>query len=193
MSVVGDFLKALACICRTKPLSPTLWQYRDNKVTVKLADVFELQAPGGAVCLDGNGLGTPILIVLGDDDEYHCFSNRCTHMGRRLDPVPGRPQVLCCSVMHSTYDYEGIGVKGPGKKAVRKYEVERPHVLPDRGSYLAFRRCLWGARPYCRTPPLTPLPIFDIVRQIMPVGRNSSEYQRIGRGRSRVHRRLADG
>jgi len=61
MSAIIDFLKSVAGICRTQPLSPDCWQLNGNKATVRVGDVAELQAPGGAVYLAGKGLKTPVL------------------------------------------------------------------------------------------------------------------------------------
>jgi len=121
MSVVKDFLKALAGICETKPLGQSYWQLEGKRVRVRVTDVQELQKSGGAVYLRGKGLDTPILIVRSDDESYHCFSNRCTHMGRRLDPFKGEPAVRCCSVMHSTFDHQGRKLSGPAKKSIPTY------------------------------------------------------------------------
>jgi cytochrome b6-f complex iron-sulfur subunit len=121
MSAVKDFLKALAGICDTKPLSPDHWELQGNKVLVRIGEVPELQSAGGAVYLRGKGLSGPVLIVRGDDGNYHCFSNRCTHMGRRLDPVKGKPVVRCCSVGHSTFDFSGSKLNGPAKGPIQKY------------------------------------------------------------------------
>ena len=43
-------------------------------------------------------LAVQVLIVHGEDGEYHALENKCTHAGRRLDPLPGRPEVECCSI-----------------------------------------------------------------------------------------------
>jgi len=128
VSVVKDFLKALAGICETRPLSPRHWELQGNRATVRIKDVPELQRPGGAVYLQGEGLEAPVLIVLGDDGNYQCFSNRCTHMGRRLDPVKGKPLIRCCSVMHSTFDRGGSNLSGPAKKPILAYSS---HVEND--------------------------------------------------------------
>jgi cytochrome b6-f complex iron-sulfur subunit len=128
MSVITDFLKALAGICDTKPLSPDHWELQGNKAVVRIREVPELQGPGGAVYLRGKGLGTPVLIVRGDDGSYNCFSNRCTHMGRRLDPVKGKPVVRCCSVGHSTFDDQGSQLSGPARKPIQVYSS---HVEND--------------------------------------------------------------
>ncbi|MBI4965255.1 MAG: Rieske (2Fe-2S) protein [Desulfomonile tiedjei] len=122
MSVVIGFLKALAGICDTKPLDPDHWELNGNQVLVKIREIPELQSPGGAVYLQGKGLVSPVLIVRGDGGNYHCFSNRCTHMGRRLDPVKGKPEIRCCSVGHSTFDYQGNKMRGPAKKSVQTYD-----------------------------------------------------------------------
>jgi cytochrome b6-f complex iron-sulfur subunit len=121
MSFVMDFLKALAGICETKPLDADHWELQENGVVVRIKDVPELQRQGGAVYLQGKGLQTPVLIVRGDDGDYHCFSNRCTHMGRKLDPVQGKPVIRCCSVSHSTFDYQGAKLSGPAKGPIQPY------------------------------------------------------------------------
>jgi len=124
MSAIIDFLKSVAGICRTQPLSPDCWQLNGNKATVRVGDVAELQAPGGAVYLAGRGLKTPVLVVRDNNGNYLSFSNRCTHMGRKLDPVPGKQVLRCCSVNHSTYDFQGNNLTGPGKGPVRVYCTE---------------------------------------------------------------------
>ncbi len=121
MSLLMDFLKALAGICETQPLGISHWESQGNRVVVSVGDVPELQRAGGAVYLRGKGLETSILIVRGYDDNYHCFPNRCTHMGRRLDPVKGNPAIRCCSVMHSSFDYQGAKLSGPAKGPIQPY------------------------------------------------------------------------
>lgn len=131
MTVIKDFLKALAGLCETKPLNQDHWEVQGNKVLVKIKEVPELHRPGRATYLQGKGLSTRLLIVRGDDGNYHCFSNRCTHMGRRLDPVKGKPEIRCCSVGHSTFDYQGGKLKGPAKRPIQVYSsrVENDELL----------------------------------------------------------------
>ena len=124
MSILLDFLKSVAGISETKPLSQGLWRLDGNTVTVKIDKVPELQRPGGAVYLTGNGLKGPILVVSDNEGSFHCFSNRCTHFGRKLDPVPGKPVLRCCSLNHSTFNYQGANLKGPAKKPIQVYQTE---------------------------------------------------------------------
>jgi nitrite reductase/ring-hydroxylating ferredoxin subunit len=122
MSFAMDIFKALAGICETQPMGINHWELQGNRVVVRVGDVPELQRAGAAVYLHGKGLDTSILIVRGNDDNYHCFPNRCTHMGRRLDPVKGKPAIRCCSVMHSTFDYQGSNLSGPARKPIQAYD-----------------------------------------------------------------------
>jgi nitrite reductase/ring-hydroxylating ferredoxin subunit len=124
MSILLDFLKSVAGISETKPLDQGLWRLNGNMVTVKIDQVPELQTTGGAFYLTGNGLKEPILVVSDNEGSFHCFSNRCTHFGRKLDPVPGKPVLRCCSLNHSTFDYQGNNIKGPAKKPIRVYRTE---------------------------------------------------------------------
>ena len=119
-----SFFKALLGICTTKPLSPDLWNLEDGKIRVKLSEVPQLSNKGDAVYLKGAGLEKPVLIVRTEDDEYLGFANHCTHGGRKLDPVPGERILRCCSVGHSTFDYDGNRLEGPAKDALTGYAVE---------------------------------------------------------------------
>ena len=85
----------------------------------------ELETPGGALRLEGDGLPRRVLVIRGDDGGFCAFHNRCTHLGhRRLDPVPGTETVQCCSVNKSTYTYDGRKVYGPNPAPVRTFPVK---------------------------------------------------------------------
>jgi nitrite reductase/ring-hydroxylating ferredoxin subunit len=122
MSVIVDFFKAVAGICQTEPLNPDLWEVTHDKARVKVGQVPELNRPGGAVYLTGKGLPERVLIVSRDDGGFVCAANRCTHMSRRLDPVPGEQTLRCCSVSHSTFDYQGNNLTGPTRKPLEVYD-----------------------------------------------------------------------
>jgi cytochrome b6-f complex iron-sulfur subunit len=121
MSFLIDFLKSLAGICRTKPLTPDKWDVQGSQITIDVKDIPELAIAGGAVLLQGKGLRAPLLVVRRPDDGYVCVENRCTHMGRKLDPEPDSQTLRCCSVSHSTFDYQGNKLAGPAKGPIRVY------------------------------------------------------------------------
>ncbi len=107
-----------------RPRYDSCWTYSDSKVVIDLKQAPELSEPGGAIRLEGKGLPDRVLVIHGDDGAYHAFSNRCKHMGRRLDPVPGDRTVQCCSVGKTTYAYDGSVLSGPAKEAARTLAVE---------------------------------------------------------------------
>jgi nitrite reductase/ring-hydroxylating ferredoxin subunit len=107
-----------------KPRDNSCWTYSDSKLVIDLKSTPELSEPGGAIRLEGHGLPDRILVIRGNDGAYHAFSNRCKHMGRRLDPVPGDRTVQCCSVGKATYAYDGSVLFGPAKEAVKTLAVE---------------------------------------------------------------------
>jgi nitrite reductase/ring-hydroxylating ferredoxin subunit len=108
-----------------KPLQPECWSFRDGKVVIDLKRAPELGSRGGALRLEGNGLPRRVLVIRGEDGEFHAFHNRCAHLGhRRLDPVPGTQTVQCCSVSKSTYTYDGRTVYGPAPAPIGTFEVE---------------------------------------------------------------------
>jgi cytochrome b6-f complex iron-sulfur subunit len=123
MALIG-FFKAILGICETPPLDAALWTVEGNQVTIRLAEAAALAPVGGAVRLEGKGLASPVLVVH-TGDHYLAFENRCTHGGRKLDPVAGKDELRCCSLNHSRFDYEGNKLSGPAEGALKKYAVEK--------------------------------------------------------------------
>lgn len=119
-----EILKRIFGICRTPmPQNQDAWQYADGVVTVDLNRMPELAAPGGAARLEGKGLPERVLLVHGNDGAYHAFRNRCTHMGRRIDPLPDTDRLRCCSVSRSTFDYAGEPLEGPAGNSITAFPV----------------------------------------------------------------------
>ena len=125
MGLSMGLFKALLGICETPPLDAELWTLEGSELTIRLGDAAALAPVGGAVRLQGKGLGTPVLVVHADDDEYLAFENRCTHHGRKLDPVEGEREVRCCSIGHARFDYEGNKLSDPAKGPLKKYPMEK--------------------------------------------------------------------
>ena len=125
MRRIINFFKSVLGICETKPLSPDLWSLEEDKVRLKLSQMSELCPKGEGTYLNGQGLSKPVLVIRTEDDEYLAFTNRCTHFAhRKLDPVPGQGIIRCCSMSHSTFDYEGKNLSGPAKDPLTVHEVE---------------------------------------------------------------------
>jgi cytochrome b6-f complex iron-sulfur subunit len=122
--LIGLF-KALMGICETPPLDAGFWTLEGNQVTISLKEATALAPAGGAARLEGKGLPSSVLIVHAGGDEYLAFENRCTHFGRRLDPVEGKQELRCCSVNHARFDYQGDKLSGPAKGPLKKYSVEK--------------------------------------------------------------------
>jgi nitrite reductase/ring-hydroxylating ferredoxin subunit len=116
--------QAIFGICETKPLDTKAWCIKEGEVLINLNQASTLKSDG-AVYLEGQGLETPILVVIVSDD-YHAFANRCRHaLGRKLDLAPGKNKLRCCSLGHSEYDFNGKVIKGPAKESITKYSVSQ--------------------------------------------------------------------
>ena len=130
-----NFIQRLFGICATRePADGACWTFEKGRVTLDLALAPELAAPGGAVRLEKRkGLPERVLVFHGTDNAFHAFVNRCSHAGRRLDPVPGSGQVQCCSIGKSTFDYRGARLSGSAKKPVNpcKVSLEQGRLLID--------------------------------------------------------------
>lgn len=119
-----NIFQRLFGICATaKPSDDGCWAYENGSVTVDLARAPELAQTDGALRLEGKNLPVRVLVVRGDGDTWHAFKNRCAHVGRRLDPIPGTGQVQCCSVGKSTYDAHGNVLGGSAKKGIGTFPV----------------------------------------------------------------------
>lgn len=124
------FQRILGLCATPRPVDDGCWHLADGKVIVELPRAPELQEPGGAMRLEGKGLPVRLLVVCGPDHRFHAFRNRCSHVGRRLDPLPGEARLQCCSVGRSTFDFKGASLAGPGKRAIGVYPVlERDQQL----------------------------------------------------------------
>jgi nitrite reductase/ring-hydroxylating ferredoxin subunit len=120
------FWSRILGICQTRPPADAgCWRFEQGALTVDLDRAPELAAPGGAIRLEGEGLPRRLLVVHGGDDTFHVFQNKCTHGGRRLDPLAGSEAVRCCSVGKSTFDYAGHKLSGPAKGDVTSFPVDR--------------------------------------------------------------------
>jgi nitrite reductase/ring-hydroxylating ferredoxin subunit len=119
------FFKRVLGICRTKsPAHPDCWKPGDGKIEVNLAQAAELGEPGAAIRLEGSGLAGRVLVLKAEDGAFHAFINKCSHAGRRLDPLPGQALVECCSVGKSRFDCTGERLSGSAKQAIKPLQVE---------------------------------------------------------------------
>ena len=118
--------KRIFGICETKPpANPDCWNHISGTLEIDLSKTPELREKGAAIRLEGTALPIRLLVVHNGDDQYYAFENRCTHYGRRLDPLPGQLLLQCCSVSKSTFDFSGSNIIGPGKGPIKSYPVER--------------------------------------------------------------------
>lgn len=74
--------------------------------------------------IEGNGLSQRIFVIRDEDNAYHAFENKCTHMGRRLDPGDKPGSVKCCSVSGSIFDFSGKPVGGAAKHSVKTFPTQ---------------------------------------------------------------------
>ena len=111
-------------ICATQqPSDEGCWTFDNGKIVVDLTRAPELSAKNEAIRLEKKNLLERVLVVYGNDGEYHAFKNSCTHGKRRLDPIPETRQVQCCSVGKSVFDYSGKLISGSAKEDIVIYNV----------------------------------------------------------------------
>ncbi|MDP8206035.1 MAG: Rieske 2Fe-2S domain-containing protein [Candidatus Electryonea clarkiae] len=118
------FQRMLGKSATKPPEDESCWEYSDGLITVDLIKASELSESDGSISLEGKNLPDRILVIRGDDNDYHAFKNSCAHGKRRLDPVPGAGTVQCCSMGKSTYDYHGKRLAGAAKDDIVIYDVK---------------------------------------------------------------------
>ena len=118
------WLKRIFGISETPPPgNDASWEFANQAIKIDLNQMPEIAHPGSAVRLEGKGLPVRTLVVHGKDGDFHAFANRCTHMGRRIDILPGTDRIECCSVSKSTFDYGGQPLGGAAKKPLQVFTV----------------------------------------------------------------------
>jgi len=110
---------------KQKKLDNGLWQLDGSKVKINLDKVPNLSQNDGAVYLKEGGLEDPVLVVRNSDNEFMALKNKCTHGGRKIDPVPGENKLKCCSIGHSTFDKKGNVISGPAEGLLTIYKVTK--------------------------------------------------------------------
>ncbi|MGE0082892.1 MAG: ubiquinol-cytochrome c reductase iron-sulfur subunit [Desulfococcaceae bacterium] len=128
------FFKRILGICETPAADEQSWRVSDNQIILDLNKIPAFSKPGSAVRLEGRGLADKILLVHGTDGNYYAFVNKCSHMGRRIDPMAGESALCCCSVSKSAYTYDGKVISGPAKSPLRTLPVQ---VNPETGILIA--------------------------------------------------------
>ncbi|MCP4668140.1 MAG: Rieske 2Fe-2S domain-containing protein [Deltaproteobacteria bacterium] len=119
------FFARIFGICKTRPPADgDCWNVSGGNMEIELGRAPELSEKGGAIRLEGRGLPQKVLVIHGVDGEFHAFGNKCTHMGRRIDPLPGTETVRCCSVSKSTFDYTGKVISGTAKEPLKTFAVK---------------------------------------------------------------------
>lgn len=118
------FIKRLFGKCETRePSDNGSWTYDNREIKIDLSKTPELADPGSAVRVEGKGMQERVLVVHGPDGKFHAFLNKCTHMGRRIDPLPGKEMIECCSVSKSTFTYSGDCVSGAARDSLPVFKV----------------------------------------------------------------------
>lgn len=108
-----------------KPADPGCWSIHQNKILVELDRAPELRSPGGAIRIESDDLPHRVLVFVGEDGGIRALCNECPHGKRRVDPVPGKQHVQCCSVGRSIYTYDGALVQGSAEHGIPTYKTEQ--------------------------------------------------------------------
>jgi nitrite reductase/ring-hydroxylating ferredoxin subunit len=107
------------------PCDPGCWTLSGSGIVIDLRRAPELSRTGGALRIEGKNLLDRVLVFLGDDGTYRACTNRCSHLGRRLDPAPDASALHCCGLGRSVFDPTGSPISGPGRLPIQIHPVVR--------------------------------------------------------------------
>lgn len=117
------FQRILGKPMTTGPAVSDSWSYDNGVLEIDLNRMPELAGPWGAVALEDDGLPVPVLVFRDGEGLAHAVCNVCAHGGRRLDPVPGRDELTCCSLGRSTYTLDGTLISGAAEENILPFAV----------------------------------------------------------------------
>ena len=119
-----QFHQRLFCVPATPlPGKASCWSYEGEQLVLDLSAAPELSEPDSALRIEDETLPDRVLVVHCLDGVYRAYSNHCACGGFRIDPVPGEEKIRCCTLMQSTYDYEGNFLTGSAKKPITLYDT----------------------------------------------------------------------
>ncbi|PKL77914.1 MAG: hypothetical protein CVV25_13280 [Ignavibacteriae bacterium HGW-Ignavibacteriae-4] len=75
-----------------------------------------------SIIVTSNSLKTPLILFKTGSDSYEAVSLECTHKGVKLDLVEDK---LECSAHGSIFEKNGTVIKGPAKKNLKRYSVDK--------------------------------------------------------------------
>jgi cytochrome b6-f complex iron-sulfur subunit len=118
------FHQRLFCVPATpEPSNDAGWRVAEGTLIVELSKLPELSEPDSAVRFESDKLPDRLLLVHGMNDAFYAYANHCGCGGFRIDPVPGEEKIRCCTLMQSTFDYDGKVLTGSAKKDLTVYPI----------------------------------------------------------------------
>jgi Rieske Fe-S protein len=115
-SAATGLLTMSACASiAVRPVTPV-----NGRVQLALAQYPELTEAGGSLRIRPEGAEDPIYVLAVGDRTFAALSPICTHLGCTVDIQGDR---LVCPCHGSTYDRQGIVLRGPAERALRRYPV----------------------------------------------------------------------
>jgi Rieske Fe-S protein len=93
-----------------------------GRIRLTLASFPELANAEGAIKIQPEGRADPIYVLATARRDFTALSPICTHRGCTVDVQGSR---LVCPCHGSTYDRDGVVLRGPAQKALTRYGVTR--------------------------------------------------------------------
>jgi cytochrome b6-f complex iron-sulfur subunit len=123
-STVGQGALAAAIVSPLAGINAFAGQKTMAPVTLDLTKPdYEALTKTGGVLKIPNPLDKkkPVIVIRVSETEVAAFSSKCTHLGCEISlPVNG---VMICPCHSARFDTTGAAIKGPAKKALKKFEA----------------------------------------------------------------------
>jgi cytochrome b6-f complex iron-sulfur subunit len=110
----------LGCMSGCNSQAKTVIQ---GQMEINVNDFPELAVVGGWIRTKSTDY-PPILIIHSEEGRYLALSAKCTHLGGPLQYQHPQKNIYC-GWHHSEFDLEGQVIKGPAKRPLTQYRVEK--------------------------------------------------------------------
>jgi cytochrome b6-f complex iron-sulfur subunit len=104
------------------------YTFNNNAIMLDLDKASHLAKVGGSVKMKvsrPNKEELKVIVIRRSEDEYHAFTDKCTHGGRELEYIHNESKLSCVSFGSSKFNLQGKVLSGPAKDDLGIFELNR--------------------------------------------------------------------
>lgn len=107
----------------TPPVKQSAYLISENRISVDLNQVPELQKVGGSAKIIDPRLQKSLIVVRTSQDQYIASSIHCTHRGTEVEYHHRESKFQCASLGGSEFHLDGTVIGGPAKGPLQPFQT----------------------------------------------------------------------